>query len=251
MFYRKVAIFEDCCVGKALTFHVGKDTIYTFPSWIITRENGKITVFCGNGSHGRTLGAIPFSSTPQDGQNPSFFYRIGKDQQLFDRGCSMCIVDPDGESANLHNLHATADRQQLLTILTQALIGKAQSMDNHNCLCQIVYIHHTQQTGMKIIALQAKGKVMITKFHMMQRKMCCLHTDADTGMLGKVDQLLHIAEVTVVHNGSLRLQIAAQLEFGIAVMHSGQVIIQMILCDIRINDIIKMQKADAVLINGM
>lgn len=78
-----------------------------------------------------------------------------------------------------------------------------------------------------------------------------LHADADTGMLGKVDQLLHIAEVTVVHNGSLRLQIAAQLEFGIAVMHSGQVIIQMILCDIRIYDIIKMQKADAVLINGM
>lgn len=78
----------------------------------------------------------------------------------------MCIVDLDGESVNLHNLHVIADRQQPFAILTQALIEEAQSINNRNYLYQIVYIHCTQQTGMKTITLQAKEKVMITKFHM-------------------------------------------------------------------------------------
>ena len=101
-------------------------------------------------------------------------------------------------------------------------------------------------------ALDKGAVVLCDQMLPMQHVYYTPHVERITqALLGKVDQLLHIAEVTVVHNGSLWLQIAAQLEFGIAVMHSGQVIIQMILCDIRIYDIIKMQKADAVLINGM
>lgn len=70
-------------------------------------------------------------------------------------------------------------------------------------------------------------------------------------MLGKIDQLLHIAGVIIVHNGSLRLRIAAQLEFNVAVVHSGRVIIRMILYGIRIDDVIKTQRADATSVNDM
>ena len=78
-----------------------------------------------------------------------------------------------------------------------------------------------------------------------------LHTDADTGMLRQIDQLLHIAQIAIVYNRSLWLQIAAQLEFRITVMHSAQMIVQVILCYVRVDNIIELQKADAVLVDGM
>lgn len=73
-------------------------------------------------------------------------------------------------------------------------------MDNHNCLCRIVVrFHHAQQTGMKKILSPAERKEgQRSLVYIMQRKItpacrCC------SGMLEQVDQLTHIAEVTVVH----------------------------------------------------